>query len=1077
MYKRLFGFALALLLFMSILPDKSVFAADGTTAKNPIIWADVPDVSVIRVNEAYYMTSTTMHMNPGVPIMKSKDLVNWEIVNYVYDTLASTDKQTLSNDQNIYGKGSWASSIRYHNGKFYVVFASNDVGKTFIFQTTDIENGPWEKYELSGGVYHDMSLLFDDDGRVYLVYGGGSIRILELTSDATAIKEGGMNKVIIPNASAPGGSGGLNAEGSHIHKINGKYYIFNISWPTGGIRTQLVHRADTIDGTYEGRVALRAGSNSSGAGVAQGGIVQAPDGKWYGMLFQDYGSVGRIPYIIPMTWSEDGWPVFGDVNDTGIPAELSRSWVSSDNFDQRTKKVGAYHTEAASGENDYNGSNLGLVWQWNHNPNNRYWSLTERPGYLRLTTGRTSTSLLNARNTLTQRAFGPESSGTIAIDVSHMKDGDYAGIAAFQQNYAFVGVKMSGTSKSVVMVNGSSGQAVEVASVPFNQDIIYLRTELDFKNRTDKGYFYYSLDGEHWAAIGNTLQMSYTLPHFMGYRFALFNYSTKTTGGYVDFDYFKINDKLTGSNFDTNLKDLQVNGTTVKGFNSSTYTYAIDVPAGSAPPHVTAASNDSGATVEIMQATAIPGTATVTVSREGLQTSVYTIHFDTPSFIAMEAETAADNTENAYVSGIINGHTWSLTEGQSTKAMLFGPDTGFNMPGTDAATLASGSKLGYKINIAKAGTYNLWILAKSVDFNSDSIHVGLDNQYKFTSNGIHGVSDGQFRWANLSNGGTVVTGGTTLTIPAGVHELNFWGREDGLIIDRIYLTTSNAATDPVWPESKVPEAALSAASSVQPGSNFTVGVALNNLAQSIYAQDLTLTYDSNVFEYVSAQGANDNIQIVAEDKAVAGKVRIIAAHIGGVTGASTQALHLTFKAKAGVQNATGTIAITKAELGVAPEGTVIQAALSSKSIAIGSIPVVVDKTSLIAAITNAQGLYDAAVVGTKPGEYSQAAKDAIGAAINAAKAVRDNSNATQSQVDSAAAALNSAIDTFKAAVNKSADINNDGNVDIGDLAMIAYHYGKDSTSVDWSTAKIVDMNQDGKIDIMDLVYVASSILK
>ena len=194
------------------------------TAKNPIIWADVPDVDVIRVNDTYYMTSTTMHVNPGVPIMKSKDLLNWEIVNYVYDILASTDKQTLSNGQNIYGKGSWASSIRYNNGKFYVVFASNDTGKTYIFQTTDIENGPWEKYELAGGVYHDMSLLFDDDGRVYLVYGSGAINIIELTSDATAIKPGGMNKTIIQNASAPGGSGGLGAEGSHIHKINGKYY-------------------------------------------------------------------------------------------------------------------------------------------------------------------------------------------------------------------------------------------------------------------------------------------------------------------------------------------------------------------------------------------------------------------------------------------------------------------------------------------------------------------------------------------------------------------------------------------------------------------------------------------------------------------------------------------------------------------------------------------------------------------------------------------------------------------------------------------------------------------------------------
>ena len=1073
---KLLVFVLAFSLIIGSLSGLTAHA-DGITAKNPIIWADVPDVDVIRVNDTYYMTSTTMHMNPGVPIMKSKDLVNWEIVNYVYDILASTDKQTLSNGENIYGKGSWASSIRFHNGKFYVVFASNDIGKTYIFQTADIEKGPWEKYELAGGVYHDMSLLFDDDGRVYMVYGNGTIKIIELTSDATAIKAGGMNKTIIQNASAPGGSGGLGAEGSHVYKINGKYYIFNISWPSGGIRTELVHRADTIDGTYEGKIALKSGSNSNSAGVAQGGIVQSPDGKWYGVLFQDYGSVGRIPYIVPMTWSEDGWPVFGDVNDTGIAAGLSRAWVSSDSFDQRAEKVGAYHTEAANGANDDNGSNLALVWQWNHNPDNRYWSLTDRPGYLRLTTGSTSSSILNARNTLSQRTFGPESSGTVAIDVSHMKDGDYAGIAAFQQNYGFVGVKMSGTTKSVVMVNGSSGTAVEAASIPVTQNVIYLRTELDYKNRTDKAYFYYSLDGERWASIGNTLQMSYTLPHFMGYRFALFNFATKTAGGYVDFDYFKIDGKLAGSNFDTNLKFLQVNGAQVSGFSPSRYDYSLDVPAGSVP-QVTATPNDPAASVSITQATGVPGKATVTVSREGLQTAVYIIQFNTPVSVAIEAETAAENSAEAYVHGTANGHTWSLVDGLSTKAMQFLPDDGTSVtPGTDAASLAAGSRLNYKINFTTAGTYYVWILAKSHSYQSDSVHVGVDNQYKFTSNGIEGVSGGQFKWVNLSNGGTVVTGGIPLNISDGVHELNFWGRESGLAIDRIYLTTSTATTDPVWPEAKVPAAALSADSSVKPGSSFTVGVSLNHLTQSVFAQDITLSYDSNVFDYVSTAGANNNIQIVTEDKATAGKVRLITANIGGVSGVSTLVLNVTFRVKAGVQNTTGTIAATQAKLGVAPEGTVFQAALSSKSIAIGKMDAVVDKTALTTAITNAQSLYDAAVVGTLPGQYPQAAKDAFGVAINAAKAVKDSPSATQSQVDNAVTALNSAVDTFKAAVIKevSADLNKDGIIDVGDLAIVAYHYGKDSTSADWAAAKTADMNYDNKIDIMDLAYVASKI--
>ena len=184
------------------------------------------------------MTSTTMHMNPGVPVMKSKDLVNWEIVNYVYDVLGDDDRQQLANGQNEYGIGSWASSLRYHNSMYYVAFSSQTAGRTFIYKTKDIEAGPWDKSEIE--FTHDMSLLFDDDGRVYLVYGGGDIKILELTADAGAIKPDGLNQVIIPNSSAVAGPNiGLPAEGAHIRKINGKYYIFLITWPRGGMRTQL----------------------------------------------------------------------------------------------------------------------------------------------------------------------------------------------------------------------------------------------------------------------------------------------------------------------------------------------------------------------------------------------------------------------------------------------------------------------------------------------------------------------------------------------------------------------------------------------------------------------------------------------------------------------------------------------------------------------------------------------------------------------------------------------------------------------------------------------------------------------
>ncbi|WP_226037463.1 glycoside hydrolase family 43 protein [Aquibacillus saliphilus] len=501
---------------------------DQCTFENPILTVDVPDPDVIRVGEVFYMSSTTMHMNPGVPIMKSYDLLDWEIVNYVYDVLADDNEQTLNNGKNEYGKGSWASSLRYHQGLFYLVVGSLATGKTYIFQTDNIEHGNWKRFTLDG-YYHDMSLLFDDDGRVYLVYDGGDIKVIELTEDATAIKEGGLNKTIIPDASLVASEKedvGLPAEGAHIQKINGYYYVFTITWPKNSHRMQLVHRAESIDGYYQGRIAV-----SDPTGTAQGGIVDTVDGKWYGLLFRDNGSVGRLPCLLEVRW-EDGWPVFGD---RGLIPNKMHCPVSN--------KTSKQHI-VQSDEFNYDTNTLGLVWQWNHNPDNDYWSVTERPGFLRLKNGKISADLEEARNTLTQRTFGPECSGQIAMEIANMKDGDVAGFAAFQKDYGYVGVKMKESTKSIVMVNASTGLAEEIERIPLEADRVYFRVDFDYKNQTDKAYFYYSLDGENWKQIGNTLQMCYKLDHFMGYRFALFNFAEDTTGGFVDFDYFRLEDNI-----------------------------------------------------------------------------------------------------------------------------------------------------------------------------------------------------------------------------------------------------------------------------------------------------------------------------------------------------------------------------------------------------------------------------------------------------------------------------------------------------------------------------------------------------
>jgi beta-xylosidase len=522
---------LVALFLVGLCAESAMDAAEqAKQARNPILWADVPDPAIIRVGGTYYMSSTTMHMSPGLPIMKSKDLVNWELVGYAYDTLADNDALTLTNGKNAYGRGSWASSFRHHDGVFYVSTFSSTTGRTHVFTTKDAERGPWEETSFRPSL-HDHSLFFDDDGRVYMVHGGGDIRLVELTADASGIKRGGVNQVIIRNASrVAGGRAGLPAEGSHLRKINGKYYLLNITWPRGGMRTQIAHRADRITGPYEGRVILRD------RGIAQGGLIDTPEGQWYVLLFQDHGAVGRVPYLVPVKW-KDGWPVLGV--DGKVPMTLRipagkgglANIVVSDEFDRRIGDP-----------------TLPLAWQWNHNPDNRYWSLAQRPGRLRLTTGRVDPDLCSVRNTLTQRTFGPQCSAAVAIDASNMKDGDCAGLCAFQRKYGFIAVKRAGSTRSVVVVSAETNRPLEVGSVPLNQKVVFLKVECDFRNRADKAFFYYSLDGKSWEAIGRPLKMVYTLPHFMGYRFALFNFATKAAGGHVDFDYFHASGKLTGAN-------------------------------------------------------------------------------------------------------------------------------------------------------------------------------------------------------------------------------------------------------------------------------------------------------------------------------------------------------------------------------------------------------------------------------------------------------------------------------------------------------------------------------------------------
>lgn len=527
--------AACMLSMLTCLPNtmQALPAAASTTVANPFIYSDVPDDDIIRVGDTYYMVSTTMFFAPGAPIMKSDDLFSWEICGYVFDKYADGDVQNLRNGKHDYAHGQWATSLRYHDGYFYVFFGSYGSGKSYIYKTKDIESGEWTRSELNG-MYHDASMLFDDDGRNYLVYGGGGeIKIKEFNSEMTNFKQGGVDKTLFKTNLT-----GLAGEGSHIQKINGWYYVFVIAWPNGKPRIELCYRSKNLTGNYEGKEILNSGLGTYGSGVAQGGIVETPDGEWYGLMFQDHGAVGRVPVLVPVTWQND-WPMLGVNGKAPVTLE------GPDNY------KGAIL--AKDDEFDYDSNNLMLEWQWNHNPDDKSWSVTENPGFLRLHNATVASNILWARNTLTMRTEGPACSSVIKLDTSGMKAGDHAGLSAFQLKYGNVGVYVADDGSRKVYMARNSGNEVGnskdqiIAQENLDGKEVYLKVEFTFatvdgnfnvSNNIDKANFFYSTDGNNWKKIGDTLSMSYDLKLFTGYRSAIYSYPTKSTGGYVDIDFF-----------------------------------------------------------------------------------------------------------------------------------------------------------------------------------------------------------------------------------------------------------------------------------------------------------------------------------------------------------------------------------------------------------------------------------------------------------------------------------------------------------------------------------------------------------
>jgi beta-xylosidase len=510
------------------------------TFSNPLFYDELSDPDLIRVGDDFYLTGTSMHAMPGLPVLHSRDLVNWELMSYALDKLDLAPAYHLDGGE-IYGKGIWAPSFRYHKGAFHIF--SNVNGQTTQHFSATTPRGPWTRTPMKKSL-HDLSVLFDDDGKVYVVWGYQEMHFAQLDSALIDIVPG-TERVLFAKDAGMG-------EGAHFYKIDGKYFIIS-AWYAGRMRLPAA-RADRPEGPYEVnkeisadetfglRQGFRLRGNGTGPQIVvtpgnpalrgtmsmhQGGVVQTPAGEWWGFSMMDANSVGRLTALSPVTW-KNGWPYFG------LPGNLGRTprvWVKPKTTVPATPRAPYVRSD------EFSAPRLANVWQWNHVPDDTRWSLTERRGYLRLHS-MPAPDFWTARNTLTQRAVGPRSSATAMLDASGMRENDVAGLALLNRPYAWIGVRRTADGWSLAQYDQTVDSTV---STPMRGSRVWLRVDADFL--TEQARFSYSTDGTKWTPFGRSFTMAFQLKTFQGVRFALFHYNTGgAPGGIADFDFTRVDE-------------------------------------------------------------------------------------------------------------------------------------------------------------------------------------------------------------------------------------------------------------------------------------------------------------------------------------------------------------------------------------------------------------------------------------------------------------------------------------------------------------------------------------------------------
>ncbi|KAK4565780.1 hypothetical protein LTR86_003629 [Recurvomyces mirabilis] len=496
----------------------------ATISGGPVIYEDLADLDVFRVNNTYYYTASTMHYSPGAPILESTDLVNWAYIGHAVPSLDFGNNKYSLQGGNAYVKGIYASSLRRRpsDGQWFWV-GCIEYSRSYVY-TAPSATGPWTQLvQFSNQCYYDCGLLFDDDMTPYIAYGSNTIHVAQLAKDLKSqVKDTAVYTYPV------------GVEGSRMYKIKGTYYIINDAPSTF---TQYVMKSSSIGGTWTSTTlaAAPACPVSGGGPPHQGGIVDDVNGNWYYMAFCDAYPGGRVPVLAPMQFNSQGFPTLPN----------TKSWPTTVTTPMAANVIAPYTVADA-----FSGTTLGPQYEWNHNPDTTKFKVNNG---LTLNTATVTSDFNMARNTLTHRILGPKSVATIKLDYSKMQDGDRTGLVLLRDVSDWVGLIKNGNTvtlgvwSGITLTSGSSGWSTSNAgslatsTSATASGTIYLRCTANIlPSGNHQAQFAYSTNGNTFTNIGSAQTMTTAWQFFMGYRYGMFNFATKSLGGSVVVNSFNM---------------------------------------------------------------------------------------------------------------------------------------------------------------------------------------------------------------------------------------------------------------------------------------------------------------------------------------------------------------------------------------------------------------------------------------------------------------------------------------------------------------------------------------------------------